>query len=105
MNEIIVKNEDGTLQVPKKIIEEIKKNEENIKTSKARNDKFKASLKEAMEEYGIEKITSDELTVSYVSEHETVRLDSKAVKENYPRIYEECTKISDVKSSVRVTLK
>lgn len=105
MNEIIVKNANGELEVPKKIINAIQANEEKIKAAKAENEDFKEQLKAAMEEYGVDKITSDELTVSYVEEHEQVRLDSKKIKADYPRIYDECTKISSVKASVRVTLK
>jgi uncharacterized protein YfeS len=102
---IIVKNDAGALEVPKAIIETIKANEETIKKAKAQNDTFKAQLKSAMEEYGVEKITSDVLTVSYVAEHESIRLDSKKVQKEYPRIFDECSKVSPVKASVRVTLK
>lgn len=102
---IIVKDAEGNLQVPQAIIETIKGNEEKIKAAKAQNDAFKSQLLAAMEEYGVEKIKSNVLTVSYVAEHESVRLDSKKVQSEYPRIYNECSKISPVKASVRVTLK
>lgn len=108
MNEneiIVVDQETGELTVPEHIINAIKENEVAIKEAKSANEAFKERLRKAMETYGVEKITADGMTVSYIAEHESLRLDTKAVKENYPRIYSECTKLTPVKASVRVTLK
>lgn len=102
---IVVDQETGELTVPEHIINAIRENELAIKEAKLANETFKERLLKAMETYGVEKITAEGMSVSYIAAHETVRLDTKAVKENYPRIYSECTKLSPVKASVRVTIK
>ena len=106
INEIIVVDQEtGELTVPDKVIMAIRANEEAIKAAKKANDDFKSQLLAAMEAYGVKSIKAEGMSVAYIEEHEQVRLDSKAVKENYPRIYSECTKLTPVKASVRVTLK
>lgn len=102
---IVVDKETGEITIPEQIVEAIRANEIAIREAKAVNDEFKARLLEAMEEYGVEKIQSDYFTVSYVGEHETIRLDPKEVRMKYPRVHAECSHVTPVKASVRVRLK
>ena len=76
MNEIIkIDKETGEIFVAKEIIGTIR----NLELEKKRIDKeykqYKTALKEAMEEYGVEKIDSDELLVSYIDGHERISVD------------------------------
>lgn len=108
MNEndiIVVDQETGELTVPEHIINAIRQNELAIKEAKRANETFKERLLQAMETYGVKSIKAEGMSVAYIEEHETLRLDTKAVKENYPRVYDECSKLSPVKASVRVTIK
>lgn len=115
MNELILSNpeielisvdqETGELMVSKDAIAAIKHNEQLKREVKAFDEEFKKRLKEAMEEYGIDKIESDDLTVSYVGEHTQMRVDNERFKALYPKEYYDCQKESPVKASVRVRLK
>lgn len=106
MTDIIkVDQETGEITIPEQIVKAIHENEVAIREAKKTNEEFKSRLLEAMEEYGVEKIESDYFTVSYVGEHETVRLDPKEVQKKYPRVHAECSHVSPVKASVRVRLK
>ena len=105
MNNIIVQNEDGSLVVKKQACEMIEGFERQMKEIKKQYEEYKAALKAAMEEYGVEKIDTDNFSVSYVAAYERNSLDSKAVETKYPEVFQECLKKSDVKSSVRVRLK
>lgn len=106
MNEIVkVDKETGELYVAKEVIDVIR----NLELDKKRIDKeykeYKNALKSAMEEYGIEKIDSDELLVTYIDGHERISVDTKRLEEQYPKVYMDCLKASDVKPSVRVTVR
>lgn len=115
MNEVYLSNTDlqfivpdpqtGELTVPKEIIAAIKNNEHIKREVKAFDEEFKKRLKEAMEYYGIDKIESDELTVSYVGEYTSTRVDTTKLKKEYPKAYYGCQTESEVSASVRVRLK
>ena len=103
--EIIVQKDDGSLAVAKQACDMIEGFEREMKEIKKQYEAYKQALKDAMEEYGIEKIDTPNFLVSYVGPHERISLDSKAVEAKYPDVYRECMKVSDVKSSVRVRLR
>ena len=58
-----------------------------------------------MEQQGIKSWETDNLKVTYVAPVDRLSVDSKKLKEKYPQIYTECQKMSQIKSSVRITLK
>lgn len=64
--------------------------------------KMKAELLKYMEFEGIKQIKTDEVTISYKGESERLSIDSKVLKEKYPNAYEDCLRISKVKSSISV---
>lgn len=66
---------------------------------------LKEKLKEAMEQYGIKKFSSDELEVVYVADGTRTSVDGTKLKKNHPNIYKECTKTSKVSAYVKVTVK
>jgi hypothetical protein len=114
MNEIIkeeikevvaVDKETGELYVPQAVADHIAYIERFEKEAKKQRDDMRAKLKEAMEEYGIEKIETDNLIVNYVAEGEQIRVDSKALQKFYPDVYDVVSKVTPVKSSVRIKIK
>ena len=76
----------------------MKKQEEKIKD-------FKEQILKAMEENGIKKFENDWIQIVYKSPTSKNTLDSKMLKSKYPKIADECTKSSPVKSSITITLK
>lgn len=102
--DIVVRNGDS-LTINPTAVDFIYAAERQMKEIRKSYDEYKAMLLEAMEEHGIDKIDTDNFTVSYVPEHLTTRVDSKKLKAEHPDIYDECSTASMVRSSVRVKLR
>jgi len=62
-------------------------------------------IKQGMEEADIKKIDSDFFTITYIEPTTRVSIDQKKLKEHYEEVYIECTKESQVKSSIRIKVK
>lgn len=65
----------------------------------------RAAVKESMEKYGIEKFENDVIRITYKGEYERNTIDSKALKEDHPKIAKKYTKTSTVASSISIKLK
>lgn len=65
----------------------------------------RTSLEAAMEQYGIKSFDNDILKVVYVAPTTKTSVDSAKLKKEQPDIYAKYTKTSDVKASVRITVK
>ena len=63
------------------------------------------ALEAAMAQFGIKSFENDILKVVYVAPTTKTTIDSKALKKDKPDIYEQYTKTSNVKASVRITVK
>lgn len=105
MLEVVKKNDAGNLVVTKEACDTIVRYEKQMKELKKQYDTYKRALLEAMEAYGVNKIDTEEFVATYVEATERISLDSKKVEKEYPKVYDECLKISDVKPSVRVKLR
>lgn len=78
------------------------------KQKKELEDKEKevrAALEAAMGQFGIKSFENDILKVTYVAPTTKTTIDSKALKKDKPDIYEKYAKTSNVKASVRITVK
>lgn len=102
--ELVTKTETG-LTITPQAIRAITEIEKTMKRIKGQYDEYKAGLLEAMEKYGIDKIETDNFTVSYVAPHMSTRVDSAKLKDDHPDVYDEVTKASYVRGSVRVRLR
>ena len=60
---------------------------------------------ESMEEKGITGYDNDYLSITYVAPYTKTTVDSKLLKEKYKDIFNECSKTSEVKSSIRIKVK
>ena len=58
-----------------------------------------------MEEKGITGYDNDYLSITYVAPYTKTTIDSKLLKEKYEDIFNECSKTSEVKSSIRIKVK
>ena len=103
--DIIVKNDEGNLVVAKQACDMIESFERQMKEISKQYGEYKAALKEAMEEYGVEKIDTDAFVVNYVDAHDRITVDSKRLQTEAPDIYNKYSKVSSVKASVRVRLR
>lgn len=101
----IIYMSDGQPKVYDNVIDKMVDIETRYKSLKNQYETYRQALQAAMEEFGVTKITSDRLNATYVEEGESIKLNSKKVKEEYPRIFDECSEVKPVKAHVRVTLK
>ena len=94
--------------LPKEIMPALLKLQEleiQSKAIKEESDKLKTNLLEAMEQHGITKWDNDVMTITYVAASVRSSVDSKKLLKDYPEIYSEVIKKSNVKSSIRIKLK
>ena len=70
-----------------------------------KNDEIREQIKSSMEKSNIKKYENDFIAITYVAPTTRTTVDSKKLKEKYIDIYNECSKISDVKSSIRISIK
>ena len=93
--------QEKTLTVIQAIAEiEIKKKELD-----EMNKKMREQLEAAMEQYNIKSFENDLVKITYTEPTTRSSVDSAKLKKNYPDIYTECSKVSEVKGSVRITVK
>lgn len=64
---------------------------------------FEFKLMEEMKKYNIKSIDNEYFTLTYIGEHETTRVDTEKLKQ--AGIYDEFTKKSKTKESIRVKVK
>ena len=76
-----------------------------LELAKKQSENLKSALLEEMESRGIKSIENDNIKITYVPEQTRISLDTKAIKENHPRIYKKYSKETKVKPSIRITLK
>lgn len=101
MNELITKEGLLTPEVQNQIVEF----EKQAKAVKEAQDKLKEAILKEMEEKGIIKLDSEELTITYVAPTYSERFDSKALKADNEELYNKYIKLTSVKSSVRIKVK
>lgn len=111
MNELIKKedifimNKDGVVELEPEFIELIREIEVQKKSLDKACKTYKKALLEGMEEYGLKKVESDDLLVTYIEPTERVVLDQDKLWKEHQDIAFECQKFSDVKASVRITVR
>lgn len=66
---------------------------------------MRKKLIEAMETFGVKKFENAQVAFTYVAPTTRTSIDSTKLKKKYPAIAEECSKISNVSASVKITVK
>ncbi len=79
--------------------------EKQAKYVEEQHKALKKALQEEMEQKGIIKVETDDLTISYIASTDRESFDSKAFRAENPNLYDDYVKISPVKPSVRIKLK
>lgn len=87
------------------LLSNLEKAEDEYKTLGEQRDKFKEELLGLMEEHQVEKWENEAVTVSYIKPGVRSSVDSKKLLKDYPEVYTDVVKNSNVKSSVRIKLK
>lgn len=104
MNDLIT-CENGKYILKQGVSRRLAEYEKIIKRLKEQEDELKNSIMTAMEEYGVIKIDTDDVTVSYIAATARESFDSKKFKKDKPDMYDEYCNINPVKASIRIKLK
>ena len=67
--------------------------------------KMREELEQAMNAYGVTSFENEYVKITHVEPSTKVSVDSAKLKKKYPEIYVECSKTSDVKGYVRISVK
>lgn len=79
--------------------------EKQAKYIEEQHKALKKRIQEEMEQKGIIKLETDDLTINYIASTDRESFDSKAFRKEHADLYDEYVKISPVKPSVRIKLK
>lgn len=88
----------GVIQAMANLLKQKKELEEQEKT-------VREQLVEAMESHGVKSFESDLLKVTFKAASTRAGVDSKALKEKFPEVYEAVKTVTPVKASVSISLK
>ena len=83
----------------------IKRIEDEKKQAEEEAKRLREHLLNEMEKRSIKVFENENIKLTYVAPSKRITLDSKGIKEKYPDIYEEFSKETEIKASVRITLK
>lgn len=79
--------------------------EEKHKKAEEKAKALREELLKLFEQQGISKWTTDTMSVSYVPESESLRVDTDKLKKEYPQVFSNCQKLSKKKAYIRITLR
>lgn len=107
--EVVETKEETGLDIMKSAVPEalksITKIAKDLKKLEDQKKIFQQKILEAMEEHGVKSFETPDIKFTYVAPTTRTTVDSKKLKEKYPEVAAECSKVSEVSSSVRISVK
>lgn len=103
--ELIAENEKGEIVLTYNISNQLAMIEQQMKELKEIQDSIKESLMKEMETKKLLKVENEEIAITYVAPTYRETFDSKAFKKDHEDLYNDYTKLSDVKASLRIKVK
>ena len=104
MNDLIT-IKDGNALLDVETSAKIAEFERKMKEIKEAEDALKQGILKEMEQKGILKVETEEMTIYYVAPTDRETFDSKRFKFDHPDMFDEYVKMSPVKASVRIKVK
>ena len=104
MNELITIN-NGVALLDAETASKIADFERKMKEIKEAEDSLKQGILNEMEQKGILKVETAEITISYIAPSDRETFDSKRFKSDHADLFDEYVRMSPVKSSVRIKVK
>ena len=102
-NDIFMMNENGAMVIRPEAIPMIRQIQVEYKNFEKQYKKFKQTLLEGMEEYGIKKVDTEDLLVTYIEPNTQTKMDTDRLWAEYKDVAFICQKEVPVKSSVKIT--
>ena len=76
-----------------------------VKQAEAQQKKYKEIILKAMEEQGIKSYKNDVVSITYVGRTQSTGVDTDKLKKCYPKVWEDCMKISNKAAYLKITIK
>lgn len=102
---LFIQNKDGEMILDPNALELIRSIEVEKKKLEKQYKKYKAALLDGMEAYGLEKVDTEDLLITYVAPTERCSIDTEKLWDEYKDVAFKCQKVSPVNSSVRITVR
>lgn len=87
------------------LLEELRASEIAYKELDLKRKDMKEELQALMEQYGVVKWENELMAINYVAPSTRNSVDSSKLKKNYPDVYKDVIKTSNVKASIRFVVK
>lgn len=88
------------------IVAQEKALKEQLKALSERKEKISNVLLNGMEDDTLDKVIENEsIKITYVAPVDRIGVNADLLKARHPEVFEECKKVTKVKSSLRITLK
>lgn len=104
-DDLFIKDESGEMIIAPNAMNRICEIETQKKALDKEYKKYKEVLKSGMEFYGLKKIETDDLVISYVEPFEKTVIDSDRLWSEYKDVAIICQKDQQVSSSIRVKVR
>ena len=101
----MIETRNGTALLDKNVSQQIADFERQMQILKEKESDLKTAILQEMEDKGILKLETDELSVTYVAKTMREKFDSRKFRFDNPDLYDDYISMIPVKSSIRVKLK
>lgn len=102
MTSELIKSDHGNMYLDGGIEARIVELETAAKSIKNEQERLRDALLAEMEDKGIIKVETDHVTVTYKAAYDRETLDAKALRRDWPDIYDEHVRITTVRPSVTI---
>lgn len=102
-NELFVMDDSGAMVINPEALPVIRQIQVEYKELDKKYKKFKKLLLDGMEEYGIKKVDTEDLLVTYIEPNTQTKMDTDRLWAEYKDVAFICQKEVPVKSSVKIT--
>lgn len=93
-----------SLTIKEQVISEVVRLDRELKALEAKKAELQSGLLNLMKSAGIKTWKCEQLSLSVKNPSTRISIDSALLKEKYPKIYQECAKLSQVKESLTIKI-
>ena len=102
-NDLFMMDDTGAMVIRPEAISAIRQIQVEYKDIKKKYEKFKTVLLEGMEEYGIKKVDTEDVLITYIESGTQTKMDKDRLWDEYKDVAFICQKEVPVKASVKIT--
>lgn len=103
--ESLLANSKEIAQIETKISELVVNFQQELEVKRQKDTELRESIKVAMRENEVKKFENDIISLTYVAPTTRTTIDTALLKTEKPELWKEYSKTTEVKDSVRITIK